>query len=246
MNTSGQNVILWSAPVVGAIWLACFLLYPGFIPPLSPGLSAEQVAAFYMDPENLARTRYSMIMFNWFGIGLLPFYCVIVVQMRRMAHYTPVLAYGFLASVTSSATLFCITDLMFQLIVFRPERDPAIIQMVNDLAWINFTAPVGFLIAQNLALALGIYLDRQLKPVFKPWVGHFNLVIALAYIPAAFASATLTGPFAWDGLFSFWMRIGALVLWATVMFFAILGTIKREKADAKDFPSARADLQGAI
>ena len=242
-NTTGQYLMLWSAPLVGVIWLACFLLYPGFAEPLSPALSAEQTAAFYLDPENLARTRYSMIIFNWFGIGLLPFYCVIVVLMRRMAHYTPVLAYGFLAAATSAATLFLCTDLFYQLIVFRPERDPAIIQLLNDMAWITFTAPVGFLIAQSVALALGIYLDRQPNPIFKPWVGHFNLLVAAAVAPAALSPMFLTGPLAWDGAVSFYLRIGALVAWTIVMFFVCSGALKRVHSEAQAAPTAA--LQGA-
>ena len=37
---------------------------------MSPNMSAEQVASFYRDET--ARIRYSMILFNWFGVGLIP------------------------------------------------------------------------------------------------------------------------------------------------------------------------------
>lgn len=69
MGTTGQNICLWTAPVVGACWLICFLTVPGFTAPLSPTLPAEAVAAFSADPDNLDRTRYGMILFNWFGIA---------------------------------------------------------------------------------------------------------------------------------------------------------------------------------
>ena len=45
---------------------------------------------------------------------------------------------------------------------------------------------VGFLIAQSVILALAIYLDRQQRPVFPAWVAHFNLVVAVLLVPAAF------------------------------------------------------------
>ena len=77
MGSAGQRIALWSAPVVGAIWLICFMMFPGFTTPMPPTLPAEAVAAFYADPDNLARARYGMILFNWFGIGFLPLTLII-------------------------------------------------------------------------------------------------------------------------------------------------------------------------
>jgi hypothetical protein len=68
---------------------------------------------------------------------------------------------------------------------------------------------------------MAIYLDRGQRPVFKPWVAHFNLLIALALAPACFVAVTLTGPIAWDGLLSFWVRNAAVVVWITVMAFLV-------------------------
>ncbi|HWS93249.1 MAG TPA: hypothetical protein VN306_12385, partial [Mycobacterium sp.] len=65
-RTDGELILLWALPAAGIIWFAAFLLFPGFTPPMSPRMPAEQVAAFYRDPANLPRIRYSMILFNWF------------------------------------------------------------------------------------------------------------------------------------------------------------------------------------
>ena len=71
-KADGELILLWTLPVLGLIWISAFLLFPGFVHPLSPTMSADEVAAFYRDPENLARIRYSMILFNWFGVALVP------------------------------------------------------------------------------------------------------------------------------------------------------------------------------
>ena len=93
-RTDGELILLWTLPVLGIIWLSVFLLFPGFVHPMSPTMSAEEVAAFYRDPENLPRIRYSMIVFNWFAVGLIPFLALIVMQIRRMAHRTPIFSYS--------------------------------------------------------------------------------------------------------------------------------------------------------
>jgi len=227
MASTGQRICLWTAPVVGAIWVVCFFLFPGFTAPLSPTLPAKVVAAFYADPDNLARTRYGMILFNWFGIGFLPFYALITVQMERMAHNTEVLAYGFLATATSAAALISITILFFQVAAFRPDRDPAIVQMINDMAWMTFTVPVSFLMAQAGVLALAIFLDRQPRPIYPRWIGYFNLLVAALLAPCVLASVELTGPFAWDGTWSYWVRIGVYAAWTIVMFVAVMRAMGR-------------------
>jgi len=230
-RTDGEVLLLGTLPVVGVIWLAAFLLFPGFVHPMSPTMSAEEVAAFYRDPENLPRIRYSMILFNWFAVGFIPILALVVLQIRRMAHRTPIFSYAIIACAAGGPTIFLMANLFWLLAAFRPMRDPQLTQMFNDLAWVTFSSQVGFLIAQSVILALAIYLDRQERPVFRPWVAHFNLVVAALLTPAAFAGAAMTGPIAWDGLLTFWVRNVAIGLWIVVMAVVLGQAIKRQRAD---------------
>lgn len=231
-RTDGELILLWTMPVLGLIWLSAFLLFPGFVQPMSPTLSAEEVAAFYRDPQNLPRIRYSMIVFNWFCVGLIPVLMMLALQVRRMAHRTPIFSFCILGCAAGGPTLFLIANLFWLLAAFRPERDPELILLFNDLAWITFTTQVGFLIAQSLFLALAIYSDRQARPVLKPWVAHFNLLIAAALVPAGFAPLAQEGVIAWDGLLSFWVKNIAIGLWIAVMALALGKAIYRQRREA--------------
>jgi hypothetical protein len=230
-RTDGEVILLWTLPVLGAIWLSAFLLFPGFVQPMSPTMSAEEVAAFYRDPQNLPRIRYSMIVFNWFGVGLIPILALIVLQIRRMAHRTPIFSYGIIACAAGGPTVFLMASLFWLLAAFRPERDPALIVLFNDMAWVTFSSQVGFLIAQSVLVALAIFLDRRARPVFKPWVAHFNLLVAVAMVPAAFVGLALEGPIAWDGLLTFWVRNAAVGLWIVVMGVVLGQAIRRQRAE---------------
>jgi hypothetical protein len=98
-NIKAQLLSLWTAPVFGVILLIAFVAFPGFFPPMSPDMTADQVAAFYRD--NTAMIRFSMITFNLCGIMLLPMFMVIVVQMKRMATQSHVFAYCYLTAAVS-------------------------------------------------------------------------------------------------------------------------------------------------
>ncbi|KUI08153.1 hypothetical protein AU190_02730 [Mycolicibacterium acapulense] len=228
-RTDGELLMLWALPAMVIIWASAFFLFPGFLHPMSPTMSAEEVADFYRDET--ARIRYSMILFNWFGVGLIPTVILIAMQVRKMAHRTPILSYCLIACAGGPPTLFLIANMFWLLGSFRPERSPELTQLLNDLAWVTFTVLVPYLIAQCLVLALAIYWDRRDQPVFRPWVAHFNLLIAAALVPAAFGAVTFEGPFAWDGVLSFWLKNIAIAVWIVVMGVVLAQNIRRQRAE---------------
>lgn len=221
-----QLLCLWAVPAMGVFLLIAFVMFPGFFPPMSPKMSAEQVAEFYR--EHAASVRFSMVTFNIFGIMLLPMYAVIVVQMQRMATPSKVLGFCYLTAAASGATIFAMADIMWLLAAFRPDRDPELIQLLNDMAWMIFIAPVGMIFVQNLCLALAVHLDSSEKPVLPRWVAPFSLLIAAAIAPAAGAAVVTTGPFAWDGVLSFWVRLGAMSVFLCVMFVVLRKAVLRQ------------------
>lgn len=229
-----QTIGLWTGLIAGVVVLVGFVLYPGFFPPMSPTMPADEVAAFYRD--NAGMVRATMITWNLVGIMVLPLFMVIVVQMKRMATQSHVLAYCYLTAAVSGATIFALADIFFLVAAFRPDRSPELVQLLNDMAWIIFVAPVGMLVAQNLLLALAIHLDDGPRRVFPKWVGAVALVTGLAMAPAAGAAAFSSGPLAWDGAVSFWLRNGAFVGFVAVMFFALRKALRRQAAEEGDAP----------
>ncbi|MFI5720661.1 hypothetical protein [Nocardia sp. NPDC051750] len=225
-----QRIGIWTGPVAGVILLIAFLAFPGFFPPISPHMPAEQVAAFYAD--NQALIRFSMITFNLCGIMLIPFFMVIVAQLKRMATQSHVFAYCYLTATVSGATIFALADIFYLVAAFRPDRDPELILLLNDMAWIVFIAPVGILVAQNLLLAVAIYFDDGPRPVFPRWVAHYAVGTAIAMAPATAAAVVTSGPLAWDGAISFWLRNGAFAAFIVVLFFVLRTVLRRQAAEA--------------
>lgn len=221
MTTSnvGERVIYWTWVPLVAILLASFVLFPGFIPPVSPRASAAEVTAFYR--QDLSRVRYSMILFNWFGVALIPLVLLIAERMRRMAHRTGVLRYCVIGVAGGAPIVFLTATVFWLLAAFRPDRSPDLTLLTNDLAWITFTCGVPFLVALFVFLAVAIFWDDQPQPVFPRWVAWFNVAMAVAVAPAGFAALAMTGPFAWDGFISFWVKNVAFGLWIVVMAKAL-------------------------
>jgi hypothetical protein len=228
-NIRTQLMALWVTAVSLAILLVAYAAFPGFWPPMSPDMSAQAVADFYRD--NTGSIRFSMVTFNLCGIMLLPLFCVITVQIKRMAAQSQAFAYCYLMATVSGCTIFALSDIFFAAAAYRPDRDPDLILVLNDLGWIVFVAPVGMALVQNLMLALAIHYDNGSRPVYPRWIAHFAIAIALTMAPAAFSVTVTAGPFAWDGVVSFWLRNIAFGAFLAVMLVATWKAVHRQAVE---------------
>jgi hypothetical protein len=224
-----QSIALWITGVSLVVLVGAYAAFPGFWPPMAPSASAADVAAFYR--ENTPWIRFSMLTFNLFSVMFLPLFAVLVVQMKRMTTQSQVFAYCYLSATVSGSTIFALASVFFATAAFRPERDADLTQLLNDLGWIVFVAPVGMALAQNLMLALAVYHDKVPEPIFPRWVGHFSLLVAVAMAPCALSVLFTSGPLAWNGIVSFWVRNAAFLIFVLVMLVMCRRAIRRQAID---------------
>ena len=228
MNTRGQRIMLWTAPAAMALFALGYLLFPVFWPPLSPTLTPEEVAAFFR--EYNTGILGVVILGNLIAGSLVPLFAVTAVQMSRTATSSSVFTYAFVICTGVGTTAFILADYCWGVAAFRPDRDPQLISLLNDMAWFLFIAPVGSIV-QNLCLAASIYLDERPDPVFPRWVAHFNVAAALLLAPSAFSVLVKTGPLAFNGTVSFTLRIAVLACWIVVMFVVLLRVVNRQDSE---------------
>jgi hypothetical protein len=229
MNTRGQRILLWTTPPAAALLLLGYLLFPIFSPPLSPSLSPEEVAAFFRD--NTTGILGVVILCNLIAASLVPLFAVTAVQISRIGTSSSVFTYAYIICVGIGTTAFILADYCWGVAAFRPDRDPQLISLLNDMAWFFFIAPVGAIIVQNLCLAVSIYLDARPDPIFPRWMAHFSVVIAVLLIPSAFSILYKSGPLAWNGAVSFTLRIIVLATFVVVTFLVLLRVVNRQGAE---------------
>lgn len=228
-HTRGQRILLWTAPPAAALFVLAYLLFPPFTPPLSPALTPEQVAAFFRD--NNTGILGVVILCNLIAGSLVPLFAVTAVQMSRTTTSSSVFTYAYVICVGVGTTAFILADYCWGMAAFRPDRDPQLISLLNDMAWFFFIVPVGTIAVQNICLALSIYLDCRPDPVFPRWVAHFNIAVAVLVLPSAFSILTTSGPLAWDGFVSFTLRLTVFAVYTVVTFLVLLRTVGRQGSE---------------
>ena len=226
MNTRGQRILLWTAPPAVALFALAYVLFPVFSPPLSPTLTPEQVAAFFRD--NTTGILGVAILCNLIACSLVPLFAITAVQISRVATSSPVLTYAYIICVGVGTTAFILADYCWGMAAFRPDRDPQLISLLNDMAWFFFIAPVGTIMVQNLCFALSVYLDGRPELVFPRWAAHFNVATVTLLAPSAFSIVCKTGPLAWNGALSFTLRLGTFAVYIVVMFVVLRRAVDRQ------------------
>jgi hypothetical protein len=220
--------------------IICVLLFFGgfvaasFLPPMSPGLSATDVAAHYQAHTTGIR----------FGAGLMflssMFYAwftaVISGQMRRIPGVHPTVVNAQLAAGAFGCLTFLVPALLFAVTAFRPDRSPDATLWLNDMSWIILVMPWPPFMAQYFAFAFAILSDPRPKPLFPRWLAYFNIWAELMFTPAIILPFFKSGPFAWNGLFSFWIpavSFGMLFIVNTIWLLKAINTEAHEAiADA--------------
>lgn len=237
MNLRMQRLCVWCGPGLILIFMIGFLFVAGLVPPPSPNLGASEVARFYT--EHQTRIQIGLII-SMIGSGLaFPWAAVISVQMRRIEGRRSPLAATQLTAGGVLCLLLVFPMFALSAAAYRPaDRSPEITQALNDLGWLPLVGFVAPPVVQVIAIALAVFSDKSAEPVFPRWVGYFSLWCAVLLTPGILVIVFHTGPFAWNGIFAFWLPLTVLGTWFFVMTVPLLQAIKQQEREQESRQSA--------
>ena len=226
MNVRNQIICSWAAWAFALMSLIGLLL-AGFIPPISPAASDAEVVAVYQ--QNTLSIRLGVLLVMTSGAFICAFAAAIASQMRRIEGETGPLTMTQLGGgcVSSLVLVFC--GVFFTAAAFRPEQAPEMVRLMNDLGWIMLLMTFPPFIIQNISLGLCILSDSSDEPVYPRWVGYYNFWVAVLFIPGGLLTFFKTGPFAWDGLFVWWVPLLVFLSWYVLMPFLTIGAIRKQE-----------------
>ncbi|WP_181781127.1 hypothetical protein [Pseudonocardia pini] len=230
-----QEICALAGP--GAIVVALVgWLVAGVLPrPPAADDSTADIVAFYGENPTAVRLGLALAVLGLSGIGALT--AVISIRMVQMPGQSPVAAFLQMISGAVTWVMLIVPLVIMNVAAFRPDRTPELTVTLNDLAWILFIPPVGPFLVQNVAIAVGILSDRGERPILPRWVAFANLWVGFLFLPGLLAYFFKSGPFAWQGIFSFWLALTAYAAWAFIMGFTIRASLRREYAGSPAAPA---------
>jgi hypothetical protein len=205
------------------------LIVADLVPPPSPDLSAEELADRIVGQRDEMRVGLILAlasagMYGFFSAG-------VSVQLKRIEGTFSPMTYAQVG-LGVLAILLVIFPLMWLLTAaYRPERADELVQLLSDMAFFPFVGAWMTVVFQWIATAIAIFGDDRDEPVFPRWVAYFNLWVAAQSLPSTLLFFVHDGPFAWDGIFSFWFALTAFAAWILVMAYLLIQAINAQSRE---------------
>lgn len=216
INRKVLNTAALGGPAAVILTLAGWLI-AGMLPlPLGPGRSTQTIVHFFTGDADRVMVGFVLASL---GVALiLPMFALISVHLLRLEGRAPVMSFMQLGSGSITVLINMFPQMIFAIAAFRIHRTGSEIVMLNDLAWLLlFTGILPFMI-QNVSI--GIAILNSDNSVFPRWLAFLNFLVAFSFIPDPLAYFFKTGPFAWNGIFVFWLALTAYCVFLIAMSWA--------------------------
>lgn len=226
-----QLLSAWCGPA----FLVTFVFFWGVlgnnIPNPAPSLSAAELAARYAD--NLTEIRIGFIIALITVVLYMPWCSYISARIAQIEGGYPTLANLQLIGGALTVMVVSFSCCFWAIAAFRPERDPALIQLLTDTGWLVIDLQYACTTLQMVALALAVLADKKgsANPIMPNWACYLTIFCACTFFPASLTGVLQTGPFAWNGVMSYYFPYFAWLCWEiTASTFLIKDVMRRKRA----------------
>ncbi len=224
-NTKLQTLCVWSGPLFLVLYLIAFAGLAGYLPPQPPSTSAIDIAGFYS--SHAVEIRAGMVLCMIFATLLFPFFAIISAQIAATEGRFPVLAIMQFGAGVLLIVYFMLCSMVWIVATFRPELDPNTVRVLHDFGWLTFVMVFPEYTLQLFCIAAAGFRDKSATPFLPRWACYFNLWVGISGGGGGLAAFFKIGPFAWNGLFGFWLPVAMFAAWLFVMTYLLLKNVKR-------------------
>jgi hypothetical protein len=231
MSERSQKVLVWCTLIGATIYGLALGYLLHMLPPPSATWPAHRIAEFY--------TRYNTeiklgaVVASWTGGFLVPLTVVIAVQVSRLGR--PVWATMTLIGGVMSTIFLVLPPLFFGVAAFTPGRAAEITATMHELGLLSLITTDQYYIFMWVAVVVICFVPTTARhSPFPRWFGFFSAWATLMFEAGAIAFLTRTGPFAWNGLLSFWIPLPLFGVWMLVMAYLLLQALTKQSLDRDD------------
>ncbi|UCV23676.1 hypothetical protein [Ferribacterium limneticum] len=218
----------WSPVAYGLIVMFGWLIIGGFWPLHAPSAGAEEIAAFFRTNTNSIRIGLVTMMFG--AAFFIPFTATVAHYVSRIeGRYGPLSQWVTLCGFAN--TIFTFYPAIYWLTnAYRPnERTAEQIYFLNDFTWFAIIGAATLVYPMFIAVGIAILHDSSKNPVFPRWFGFSSLFVFVMNCPAQLLFFFKTGPFAWNGLFAFYVPFTAFFFWILTTGYFMRKELLRQK-----------------
>ena len=200
-----------------------------FIPPPEPWLSADELVARVAD--HALKFRAGIIVGFIAAFLIVPWSAVVAIQISRLEGRFPLFAITAFGVGVANAVAFFFPYMMWAGAFYRLDRNLELVKLINDISWLEWIMTIQPTAFQLICIGVAGLVYKGSRQVFPRWFSYLNLWVALLFCPGMLALFFQSGPFAWNGLFCFWLPVVSFVIYFPVSLVVFRRAIKTHRFD---------------
>lgn len=209
MGRRTELTFVWLAPLGLVLLVIGFWPLARYIPPPSAADTAGQIARFYQHDTTAIRAGLLIVFISFMTYE--PLVAVVTRLMMRKSRHN-MLAWLQLGAGTGSWLFLLVPTMVLSAAAFRPSRSPDVTQAMHDIGWFFFFMGFVPFVVQSIAITVFVLQDTadssDGRPVFPRWVAYFGIAFEVLFALGGLCTFFKTGPFALQGLLTFWVPLG--------------------------------------
>ena len=209
-NFCAHSIIICAALIaLGPILIA------GWLPPLSANMGAQELKAIFV--EDHFAILIAMTLCGLSGMFYTLFGSAIATVIERMSPGHASLARVQFSMAAATGIVISLLGFLGLALAFRTDIDVQVLRFGADLWWLTFVGWYCPALWQYITIAWAIFSDSEQK-LYPRWVGYLNMWVSLSLAPGLYMAFFHDGPFAWHGIFGFWLVAFGFFAWSFVMW----------------------------
>jgi hypothetical protein len=229
--------VWYSTVAFYGLYTVVFFVLTRTQPPGRPWLNPEQTVHWFADRHWGLLIGFALIFvlggFSATSIALITY------SIRRMS-VSRAYAYSYLIIYAVAAIPgFLFICIAMTAGAMRPDRVPALQQLLYDLGFLSFSGTMGVFLVGSLIWMTAILLDEN--GVFPRWFGYLNLCNALTEVVIAPSWIFQRGVLAWNGVIAWWIDVVVFGMYTGVFIYLLRDLIQRDDLGRGPVPARPLD-----
>lgn len=239
MEARVQRVLIWSGPLMVAVWFLTFIFVMGFFPPSNPAATAQEIVDLYARGE--IRIKIGCVITMAASALLVPWAVAISGQLKRIRG-AKALADTQMISCGVLSLEFIFPIGIWMAASFRYDNRAAdVTEAIHDIGWILFVTVIWSVWVQMIAIAAAIFIDRGSPLILPRWIGYLSIWVSMLILPAGMVLFFKQGPFAWNGIVGIYIPLAAFAIWVTAVSLMVHRALTQQIAEGTEPGSVSRD-----
>ena len=233
------RICAWAGPVFLVGYVLTWAILGYNVPPDEPSQSLAELYSHYLN--NSVRIRLAFVG----SVFFIPFYFVFSSVLSRIMQKIEG-ADGPLSIVeqmggATTTVVGMVAGICWLTAGYRvEERSAEIVRTLHDFGWLFFDTTYMVTGLQMISMAIVFLSDRRAQPLIPRALSWYSIAVVAAFLPLSLLPFFYSGPFAWSGVFCYFVSLGSWFVWVTVLCvytFKAIGRLEGEELAAAGLAS---------